>query len=83
MNPFTRPKATFKQAFYDHIQSHRDPYFVTRAIENEIRQISIQMFQLWHKVIDLLCLAPHEICKNLRNKYNIKLEQQAKKYIIH
>jgi len=60
---------------------NNDMEILCSSVMNEINFISLQLFQLWHKYIDLLKISPRFIGAVLGFEYNQKMKQRWNQFI--
>ena len=65
----------YYQLYLDQLSGNRDPFVVGKVTDMQIRQISIQLFSLWHKVMDAFAKDSKVLSYHMRHKY---LEHQRK-----
>jgi len=58
----------------------KDPYKVAAKMTFNLSLIAGQLFQLWHKYIEILTICPRFICELMQIQYK---RQIALKYLIH
>jgi len=58
----------FYQLYLEQLCGNRDPFMVSKVMDLQIRQISIQLFSLWHKVMDTFCKDAKVFCYQMRQK---------------
>ena len=52
-----------------------DPYQVSFMLVQEFNMVSSQVFQLWHKIIEIITINPKFVCEYLRILYEEKMRE--------
>jgi hypothetical protein len=76
-----RPQGNVKpKTFSDRIGS-KDPYQIAFQLNADINQVSSQVFQLWHKLIEIIIINPKFICEYMRMQYEEKMREHWGEHI--
>jgi len=71
----------FKE-FLVSLKGQRDPHVITQAIDSEIKQASVQIFSLWHKIVDVVCQDSRRTMLELKHKHDQRLYQKSSSLMI-
>ena len=58
-----------------------DPYQIAFQLVQDLNQVSSQVFQLWHKLIEIITINPKFICEYLRIVYEEKMREVQGEHI--
>ena len=78
---------TYLSIFIAHIRSAggimgSDPTFITDVIDSEVRQIGVQIFSLWHKLVQVMCADVRVITSKIKSKAIKKFNQKVELSVI-
>ena len=59
----------------------QDPYQISFQLVNDINLVSCQVFQLWHKLIEIITINPKFVCEFLRIQYEEKMREAQGEHI--
>jgi len=58
-----------------------DPYKIAAQMQLDVNLVSTQVFQLWHKLIEIITINPKFVCELLRHQYEEKMREQWGEHI--
>lgn len=73
---------SYLSIFFAALNGHKDPHFITCILDSEVRQISVQLLQLWHKFISVYCSATRAANKSLRDAYLAETRRKASQLVV-
>lgn len=58
-----------------------DPYQISFQLMQDLNQVGSQLFQLWHKILEIITINPKFVCEYLRIQYEEKMREVQGEHI--
>ena len=68
--------------FLAQISYQKDPHYVSKIVDSEVRQISAQIFSLWTKLVKVISSDLRTLNISLKDKYLKKMKERVSLYVL-